>query len=81
VFVRSAVSPLVFVKAFYQGHNAITFLGGAYELRKRSLASLFSWANGATPWEVLSMQSMAEALMQEATVGKTGRKTINKVCT
>jgi hypothetical protein len=54
------------VKAFYQGHNTITFLGGAYELRKKSLASLFAWANSGMPWEVISLQSMAEALVENA---------------
>ncbi|KAF7638253.1 hypothetical protein Mgra_00002227 [Meloidogyne graminicola] len=57
VFIRSDIcSSLVFIKGFYKGHNAITFLSGSYELGKKSLTNLFTWANGGITWESISIQ-------------------------
>ncbi|KAL7074654.1 hypothetical protein ACQ4LE_006012, partial [Meloidogyne hapla] len=65
VFVRSDIwPPLVFIKGFYRGHNLITFLSGSYELGKKSLTNLFSWANEGKTWEVISIQCVLDALME-----------------
>nr|CAD2122252.1 unnamed protein product [Meloidogyne enterolobii] len=65
VFVRSDIfPPLVFIKGFYRGHNSITFLSGSYELGKKSLTNLFTWANEGKNWEVISIQCVLDALME-----------------
>uniref|UniRef100_A0A915P8M7 Uncharacterized protein n=1 Tax=Meloidogyne floridensis TaxID=298350 RepID=A0A915P8M7_9BILA len=65
VFVRSDIfPPLVFIKGFYRGHNSITFLSGSYELGKKSLTNLFTWANEGKNWEIISIQCVLDALME-----------------
>uniref|UniRef100_A0A915NCU0 Uncharacterized protein n=1 Tax=Meloidogyne javanica TaxID=6303 RepID=A0A915NCU0_MELJA len=52
------------VERFYRGHNSITFLSGSYELGKKSLTNLFTWANEGKNWEVISIQCVLDALME-----------------
>ncbi|KAI6170759.1 hypothetical protein M3Y97_01108600 [Aphelenchoides bicaudatus] len=52
---------IIMIKAFYKGHNSISFLSASLELNKSTLGNLYLEANQGRSWEAVAVECLYDA--------------------